>query len=320
MNKILNFNNFYIINEGKDDSKMSLQVSEKLKKILIKIYNEPIARKIIDNIGNYGYELSYIDIDKDSKYASFITIDRIDRIKDNFWENPYRQVMTWGRLINKLFPNEFTNMDIDRFYNRYRPEIDVKDDSRFEIVRGEDIKYWYLEDNWSDNTNSCMRHKKCQNFFGIYTNNPEKCGLLIHHSGKNKIIGRALVWNNIIKPSGDTLENRCPYTFMDRVYTPDAQIAAAFQKYAIDNNWIYRPFSSETFLMNGEKKTSMITTRLKPMDYKYYPYVDTLYYYTPETGRASSNPGIPALNPDNKRPFKKYQLRRQDGGKEQING
>ena len=71
--------------------------------------------------------------------------------------------------------------------------------------------------------------------------------------------------------------------------------------------------------MNGEKKTSMITTRLKPMDYKYYPYVDTLYYYTPETGRASSNPGIPALNPDNKRPFKKYQLRRQDGGKEQIN-
>jgi hypothetical protein len=42
-----------------------------------------------------------------------------------------------------------------------------------------------------------------------------------------------------------------------------------------------------------------------------------MYYYTPKTGRMSSNPGAPPSDKDDhtkKLDFKRYQLRNQDGG------
>ena len=51
------------------------------------------------------------------------------------------------------------------------------------MVKGEDIRYWYYEekyDGYGGSLNgSCMKHKKCQHYFGIYVENPEVCQLLI---------------------------------------------------------------------------------------------------------------------------------------------
>jgi hypothetical protein len=327
---ILKFNS-YMINEAKDDE-APLMLSPRLNAILNKIISEPIAKAILDNKGNIS-DITYLDIDKDdSRGATYLPSDRLDRLTDeeNFnkeipeaWTSKLRQHMNWGKIINKLFPNVFTNMDIDRFYNRYRPEIDIdeKQEKRFEVVHGEDIRYWYLNKHWESSLTSCMQEEKSQKYFDMYCNNPEKCGLLICHSEKNPkvIIGRALVWNNLIKPSGDTAEERNPFTLLDRVYyvTAQPQIPATYQKYAIEHGWIYK--QGDQFLLNGVRKTTSVSTRLKPIDYKYYPYVDTMSYYTPSTGRAASTAGNPARDPNNpSKEFQRFSLKSQDGSKTRL--
>ena len=331
MEKILSFNS-YMINESKED-KSPLYLSKKLSIVLEKIISEPIAKKLLSETNNKDkkFDISYLDIDSDSKNVSYYPSDRLDRIDidvnkepsiiDDVWTSKYRQTMSWGKVINRIFPSDFTNMDIDRFYNRYRPEIDIneKEKSRFEVVFGEDIRYWYLYTRWDGKFGSCMQGEHAQKFFDYYCNNPERCGLLIYRSEKkpDKIIGRSLVWNNLVKPSGDTAEDKNPYTLMDRVYfinDNQTQIEAAFHKYAVDHKWIYK--RGDQFLMNGERKTTSVTTRLKPVEYKYYPYVDTMSYYTPATGRASSTPGNQARDLKNpSKIFQRYNLRSQDGGK-----
>ena len=339
-NYIYKFNG-YMIKESKE-TEFPLYLSEKLGKILTKIISEPIAKKLLDSAGmgliitlRPTFDLSYLDVDDDSKNVSYFPGERLNRIEgfdttkkpsgDNpIWHSKLRQSMSWGKIINKLFPGDFTNMDIDRFYNRYRPEIDVKDkeSKRFEVVHGEDIRYWYLHTRWDGSFGSCMQSESKQAYFDMYCKNPDKCGLLVYYSEfkPDKIIGRALVWNNLLKPSGDTAEDKSPYTLLDRVYyvsDKGTQIQAAFHKYAIDNNWIYK--NGDQFLMNGTRKTTSVATRLNPIDYAYYPYVDTMAYYTPATGRAASTPGNPGRDPnDPSKTFPRYSLKNQDGSKSAL--
>lgn len=332
----------YMIKEAdqpkEKDTKIPLYLSADLSKILKKIISEPIAKKLLDSEFpldiSSKFDLSYLDISEDSKNISYFPIERLDRISidtkfpsntgHEVWKSKFRQSMTWGKIINKLFPGEFTNMDIDRFYNRYRPEIDVKEkeSSRFKVVHGEDIRYWYLASRWDGQFGSCMQGESKQPYFDIYCKNPDKCGLLIYFSQNkpDKIIGRALVWNNLLKPSGDTAEDKSPYTLLDRVYFVSEnqnQIQAAFHKYAIDHGWIYK--SGDQFLLNGVRKTTSVATRLNPVDHKYYPYVDTMAYYTPATGRAASTPGNPGRDPQNpSKTFPRYSLKNQDGSKSSL--
>lgn len=296
-----------MLKEAKEENKIPLFISPKLTIILKKIITEPIAKALLNFVG-YPVSVSYIDInEEDSKSVTFMPIDRMNRITDSedystmideAWTSRFRQSCGWNIIINKIIPKTFSATDIDRFYNRFCPEVDTKEEGlkRFEIVRGEDIRYWYLGTRWESSLTSCMQSKEAQKYLDIYVNNPEKCGLLIYYSENTRktIVGRALVWNNLTKPSGDTIEDRTPYTFMDRVYFINAssQIPATFKKYAIDNGWIYK--DNDKFLMNGLQKTRTLATRLKPVEYDYYPYVDTMCYYTPGTGRAASDIGSPA--------------------------
>jgi hypothetical protein len=331
--QILDFN-LYLINEANEDG-VILFLSKKLITILQKIITEPIAKRLLDAsnssiMGDKKYDFTLLDVEKDSKTVSYmpknrlrdIEINKIPASDDPIWESTQRQSMNWGKMINNLFPGEFTNMDIDRFYNRYRPEIDIadKENARFKVVHGEDIRYWYLGSRWDGRFGSCMQGSDKQSYFDYYCYNEEKCGLLVYFSERTDslIIGRALVWNNLLKPSGDTAEDKNPYTLMDRVYMTEnnsTQIQAAFQKYAIDHNWIYKS-GSDQFLMNGIRKTTSVATRLKPVDHRNYPYVDTMCYYTPSTGRAASTPGNPARDPNNpSKIFPRYHLKNQNGSK-----
>ena len=222
-------------NETEEQNVMTLYVSSKLLKILQKIKSNPIAEKILGVINdeNHKFDISYLDVmDKDSKLVGYFPESRISRIEidlskkpndnDIVWTSNLRLSMNWGKIVNKIFPGVFSNMDINDFYDRYKPEVENDGkDSKFELVSGEDIRYWYDAENWDGELGSCMRHKKCQPFLDIYCNNPEKCSMLIHYSEKNrkKIIGRALVWNDLIKPRTKVGENDyITYTLMDRVY------------------------------------------------------------------------------------------------------
>jgi len=328
-----NFNDF--LNEDADNKKETSKLFFSLNffKILNKISTNKVAKELLANDRKPISNISWLDIDEeDSKNISFLTTDRAKRIENvdliNYdpnsplWTSTLRQSSLIGKIINKLFPDKFTNMDIDEFYNRYRPEIDAKKSkgNNFELVKGEDIRKWYNEKMYNGRMGSCMRYDKCKPFFNIYCENPEKCGLLIYldETGE-KAYGRALVWSGLFKPSGDTKEDKEPYTLMDRVYVVEgkSQLVAMFKKYAIDNGWIYK--EGDAFMMDGQRKTTSVTIRLKPIDYGKYPYMDTMQYFTPSTGRASSTAGNPARDPSNpSKVFHRYNLRSQDGGYAKI--
>lgn len=258
------------------------------------------------------FEFSYIDIDREKEdMVTFIPAQRA-WMKFNFkdqsdanirqpdessiWKMPGRQQLSIGKFLNKVFDN-FSEIAIDKFVNSYKAEIAAMTIyDRFKLVSGEDIRHWYAESNYETGSgqlnSSCMRYdgrgggNNCQKFLDIYCNNPEKCTMLILTNKNNKLIGRALAWKNLRMP-----EDRI---FMDRIYTIKQSDVDLFKKYAIQNNWIYKSEQTaydDSIIIDGNKVKKTISLVLKPKSYNYYPYMDTLKYYNPTTGRLASNPG-----------------------------
>lgn len=323
----------YLIKEAKEVIEIPFYMSDKLTSILQRIKSDTVASTLLSDTSKH--DISYLDIDKtDTNKITGLESSRINRFEGldlnrkpspdhEIWKSTLRMNTKCGNMINRLYPGKFTNVDIDKFYARFEPEVNSKGENpRFQLVKGEDIRTWYYEGKYDGQLGSCMRHQKCQPFFDIYVENPEKCSLLIYFSERdpNKVLARSLVWHNLMKPSGDTIEEKDPYTLMDRVYyvNNENKLEAIYHKYAIDHGWIYK--QSDSFMMNGTRKTSSVVVRLKPKDYRYYPYMDTMYYYTPATGRASSVAGNPGRDPkDPSKIFPRYQLRSQEGGKQAVN-
>jgi hypothetical protein len=234
------------------------------------------------------------------------------------WTAAGRQSLGVGKLINRLFDN-FSDKAVDSFVKFFKAEIAATQIyDRFKLVRGEDIRFWYAETNYHKDpgggkdaglNNSCMRYasdgKNCQPYFDIYCKNnaseypgllnpdgtPHKfgyCSMLILTDHNNKLLGRALVWSNLRKPTDKT--------FMDRIYVFKQSDAELFKKYATDQGWLYK-YDQQAFdasyLENGQRVNKSISLQLKPGEYKYYPFMDSLKYYNPTTGRLGSDPGNP---------------------------
>lgn len=183
-----------------------------------------------------------------------------------------------GRYINKLLdlyfssnPDErkkYTNSDIEAFTNKFISAMEYKRNAldHFKIVKGEDIKYWYLVDNYVGRTGqlgqSCMRHSICQDFFKIYIDNPDVCQLVIFTDTRDKLLGRALLW---------TLEDGNLY--MDRIYTTRDSSTELFRKWGNLNGYRKQyPNSNE------------LKVKIPAKSYELYPYMDTFKYYKPEEG------------------------------------
>lgn len=193
--------------------------------------------------------------------------------------------MNVGRFIRAILRKadiEFTDKQIEDFVNKYKATIQKEKDvfSRFEIVKGEDIRYWYLEDNYYKSLgtlgSSCMRYKKCQPYLDIYVKNPNKCQLIILKSKEddNKIIGRAILWT-------DAKDRK----IMDRVYIINSADETLFKEFAIEKGFYYKKYQSynDQTLMFGQdelKKDEWSSTIVLDWNnMKYYPYMDSFKYY-----------------------------------------
>ena len=223
-----------------------------------------------------------------------------------------------GRFINRIMdiwfkdnPNigsigkreDYTAADIEKFVNAYSAIILFRNNVMdfFEVVEGDDIKYWYLMDNYESQTsqlgNSCMKSKYCQDYFSIYTENPETCQLLIFKNRtRDKINGRAILWTDV---NGKK--------WMDRIYTTKASYKELFTKWLTENNYEY--------LYNSDEN---VQVAVKNKDYEKYPYMDSLSkfkIFTEFDGEESLSPIAGLLSTassDIKRPY--YQLQETNGG------
>ena len=296
-----------------------LHFSEDFRDLLAKV-SSPIGKYLIEieRVDDKPFVTNYIDLsdDRESLLAVLDKKAQAKISKDGFTEmdmfstdkmGNLRQKIRAGKVIRQILSlvgGNFTETQINEFIDQFRQAWDEKytfkeeekeEDifKNFRLVEGEEITKWYHLDNYDlvDGTlgKSCMRYSKCQYYFDIYTENPDKCKLLILLNDEGtKIRGRALIWEL----------DRPEVTYMDRQYTiDDDKEVTLFRMYAKKQGWHYRVDNTTgvtTDVVNPEGKLveySVLYVELENWEFDYYPYVDTLQYLIPEDGILTTKRG-----------------------------
>ena len=197
---------------------------------------------------------------------------------------------TIGRLVKSLFNSNKMDINdgaLEIFSNRFRALMELKTSENLgiSIVKGEDIKDCYLEDNYNTYgrrgtlNKSCMRHEECQYFFDIYTENPDKVSLVIKENTSGKIEARALLWKT---EQG---------LYLDRVYYTEDSYNNLL------NDWAKLKFGNIMTYNNLQGKK--LEVKLKPhSEYDNFPYIDTLCYYMRDTDESISSATLRNYIPD----------------------
>lgn len=196
-----------------------------------------------------------------------------------------------GKIARSLLSDNgqsFTDSEIEEFVNVYKAHWNRKFNPRqFSIVSGDEILYWYLEQNYynggtSTLGNSCMKSSDKNLRMKIYADNPDKVSMMIFtYMGPNmpepKLLARALIWK---LDSGDI--------FVDRIYYNSDEI------YEECNNWLKQKFPGAIHREKELKTSKSLRVTLNKSKYQEYPYVDTIYYLENELsdGKITSSPGV----------------------------
>lgn len=266
-------------------------------------------KNILKNIENFIKDDD--DLDSELKPVAIKTVvgniqyGLLGNISINYITNEYpdilkksRSSLKLGKFINKLFPNKYNSQQIEEFTNKFKARIE-KTDEEFKLVSGDEIKKWYLEDNYYNTDgnlgNSCMKYKRCQDYFDIYTKNPDVCQMLILLR-EGKLIGRAIVWK-----LSNYIEYHKEYEvsdlyFMDRQYTIDQHDVDKFKNYAKEKGWAYKTYNNHHSLKNvtynGQDKMWLMEVRVDDIDYDKYPYMDTFKSYSHDDGILYNREGM----------------------------
>jgi hypothetical protein len=233
---------------------------------------ENIETQAMPDVVDYSNELHELDKESDRGSGVF---------------NKSRNEVGLGRFVNKLFPGKYNSKQVEEFVNSFKASLE-KAGEHFDLVEGEDIEHWYWYENYKEKSgtlgSSCMSQKR--NLFGIYTQNPDVCKLLILKED-DKIIGRALIWKLAsIKHMRKDVEG-VEY-FMDRQYTIKDSDVKKFTNYANEQGWCYKSYNNHhsysTVTINDEVKNVDMTVKVKDKDYNRYPYMDTFRRYDVNNG------------------------------------
>jgi hypothetical protein len=204
-----------------------------------------------------------------------------------------------GRFVTNLLTKagiEFKPKEIEEFVDKYKAALKLKKEafSRFEIVKGEDIRKWYLRNNYEKEEgtlgSSCMRYEKCQKYLDIYVENDNVSLIILKSKTDNeKIIGRAILWDaTLVNKPNET--DDADIKFMDRIYIIDSADTEFFIQFAIKNGFYYKKrqdYSTTPLIFNNielSDNESLIEVSVNSVDYNYYPYMDTVKFYTEASG------------------------------------
>jgi hypothetical protein len=173
----------------------------------------------------------------------------------------------------------FASLINDRGYSAFADAFrlnQAKDAGEFNllIVKGKAIKYAYLESNYETLSGqlgaSCMRYERCQNYFDIYTKNPDICELYALVNDSAKIQARALVW---------TVKGK---KYHDRIYGISELTMDKLRAHFLTNN-----------IENCYGIGANLTIEAKPgetFDYQQYPYMDTFIALDESLTKLTTNP------------------------------
>lgn len=191
--------------------------------------------------------------------------------------NKNRQEVRIGRAIRVLlraYNIQYSDTVIERFVNEFRAFLSVMNNvfSRFEVVEGDDLGFWYNRNNY-ESPNAGNLGTSCQaigrlDWLEIYIINPETVKLLILKSEDNdkKIIGRALLWK---LDDGRTL--------MDTIYVSKDSDYNVFNEYAKSKDIISISLTYGVYIAH-----------IKPGKLENYPSVDNMNNLDILTGKISN--------------------------------
>lgn len=325
MQRLINFDDFLLdkLFENTSNNPLLFRLSPRLFKLLQTIDN-PIAKDLLDinhrnnarditlvdydetDIGKFTYVLSsklydYISQKhhKDDPYSIYKLLNLyLDQgIRSEIWKL-FRTSSRIGGFVNRMFQGKYVEKEVESFVNAVKAKRSQKFEN-FKIVKGEDIRKYYLYDNYdirageSTLGSSCMRHRKCQPFFDFYiVNNVEMVVLMSDDDRqKDKIMGRAILWN-IKNIDGKPVDRK----FMDRIYTISDHDTQTFKDYATKNGWLYKlgqnrntnePICDPTDNNNCRERSMITDTNFKKT--KYFPYLDTMSFFYWKDGYLSND-------------------------------
>jgi len=236
---------------------------------------------------------NYIDVTDKDDTISFLSDTKADRLAydDSRYLAKGRSEIKIGRFAKSLLTDKiamsdlkiskvFTDKEYEDFVNLYKSS-NIKSENKFELVKGEDIRKYYYEDSYAYQRgqlgNSCMKHEHCQDYFGIYVENPKTCNLLVYLNSKGEVLGRAIVWK-VSKAPCDAKY------FMDRIYTASDSDVIKFKNYADEKGWMTKYKQncdindSYFFEYKGELVLGEVKVKIQEFKFDEYPFVDTLSY------------------------------------------
>ena len=226
---------------------------------------------------------------------NFYRTDYIRKDLTGIKETPFKI----GRFVTNILTKagiEYSPKDVEAFVDKFKAEMKKKNDifENFEIVQGEEIRDYYLDDNYKGYGgtlgSSCMRYDNCQKFLDIYVDNPT-VSLIIFKEDKDdtSIIGRALLWDATKISTDESIK------FMDRIYVNKSNDIELFKQFAIKNGFHYKhkqDYSETPLMFNNQvlsDEDSLIYVDVNAGEYDYYPYVDTVKYYQIYNGILSNS-------------------------------
>jgi len=276
-----------------------VHISPKLLEVLNRIANKSeIAKKLlktkISKEDLVDEPVDYLTISKkDPSKISYAYPEKLAKIEnsDDYWTFKGRVEAKPASAIKKVL-KDVTEKELDIFTSAFKAATAQKD-FYFDVVEGVNIKKYYNQETYAHDkygslTNSCMKYTNCENFFDIYTDNPEICKMLVMFDNDKKVIGRAILWTKAINVNtGEELK------IMDRIYcVDDAQNLHYFKEWADENNYIYRKNQkwndSLHFISNGNELFLKLSIKLNETEYNYYPYMDTFKFIDYKTGIISN--------------------------------
>jgi len=289
----------------------NLMASDKFVKKLSDIKDNPIANSLYQAFSDRRHidkDLSqnWVDVSDKDDVVTFMADRGAARLNDDpdvVFSTKGRNEIKVGRFARAILTElgqKVTDKDIEIFVNTYKAsKEDVS--KRFEMVSGPIIKKYYLGTNYASGRgtlgDSCMKGEDCQDYFKIYTKNPEVCQLLVYLNEEGKVIGRALVWKLSSKElysvgtqmlsTGSKKQDQveCPAEyFMDRVYTNNDSDVIKFVNYAKEKGWLYKwkmtadDQEGLIFKYNDSLLFGRIIVRASRCVFRKYPFVDSLNF------------------------------------------
>lgn len=231
--------------------------------------------------------LHFVDLDG----GDYIIENGLLKPLDSALSSTKKQESRVGRMIKRVVSvagGDFSDKQYEEFVTEFKSKVELSKNKfrNFEIVSGEDVKKFYYEGNYDNNKkstlqNSCMRYSKCQDYFGIYVDNPSICQLLILRSefDLNKISARALIWH---LSDGKKM--------IDRVYYSREQELILYQEWAKENGYYYQDKSGDFYSPSGEREEDLDPeVNLIKYEFDDYPYMDTFKYLNRNTGLLCEN-------------------------------